>query len=148
MLRLLAADILASTSEQNKHQVSAVFAQMYSYVMQRYILGADVLSTKSKTQLASVVVEIEQNILESLLGKAQSTIKDAVESSSSGNYFALEREEQALLGSTARAGELALALGFNYGTDSAGQPLTKWAHFTGNIGNVKGLTAKFHGNWS
>ena len=124
LLKLLAAEILASTSEQHEKQVSAKFAQLYSYVMQRLILGADVLDAKSKAQLASVTVEIEQNILESLLGKAQSTIKDAVEVSKSGNYFALEREEQALLGSAGRAGELALALGFDYGTDSAGQSLT------------------------
>ena len=103
LLRSLGNEILSPASEQDRAVISRKFAQLYSYAMQRYILGANVLSDVSKKQLSSVLVEVEQLLLDRLLGRPQSTIKKAVEkiltkkTVEQKDYSALEREHDSLL---------------------------------------------------
>ena len=130
LLRSVGNEILSPASEQDRAAVSRKFAQLYSYAMQRYLLGANVLSDVSKQQLASVLVEVEQSLLDRLLGRPQSTIKKAVEkiltkkTVEQKDYSALEREHDSLLGSTARKGELSAALNFDYGKNPDGTAIT------------------------
>lgn len=130
LLRSLGNEILSQASRQNKAAESRRFAQLYSYAMQRFILGANVLSDVSKQQLASVLVEVEQSVLDRLLGRPQSTIKKTVEkiltrrTDDPKDYSALEQEHDSLLGSTARKGELPAALNFDYGKNPDGSALT------------------------
>ena len=130
LLRSLGREILSPVSQSNKAANSRRFAQLYSYAMQRFILGENVLSDVSKQQLASVLVEMEQSVLDKLLGRPQSTIKKAVEkiltrkTIEQKDYSALEAEHDSLLGTAARKGELPAALNFDYGKNPDGSALT------------------------
>lgn len=116
ILKLLYGKIVAEGSA--KPSVARRFAQLYSYVMQRYIKGQDFLSATEKHHLASVLVETENKCINKLLDRPQSTIKRAIERS---DYPALLREHNRLFGDEARMGELALRLKFDYGTNPTGR---------------------------
>jgi hypothetical protein len=130
LLRSLGREILSLVSQPNKAANSRRFAQLYSYAMQRFILGENILSDASKQQLASVLVEVEQSVLDKLLGRPQSTIKKAVEkiltrkTVEQTDYSALEAEHDSLLGTAARKGDLPAALNFDYGKNPDGSALT------------------------
>jgi hypothetical protein len=93
------------------------FAQLYSYAIQRYIKGREVLSDVAKGQLASVLVETEDKCVSELLGVPQSTMKRAVERD---DYSGLLQEHDRLLGGTSGVGQLLLKLKFDYGSNNGG----------------------------
>ena len=121
LLISLGNEILSQESQQTRAELGRKFAQLYSYVMQRYILGEGVLNDASKQQLASVLVEVEQSVLGRPLGITQSTIRKFFEKMltkktvEQKDYSALEREHDSLLGSAAGKGYLPVALNFDYG---------------------------------
>jgi hypothetical protein len=96
----------------NKPDVARCFGQLYSYVIQRYVKGRDVLSDTQKNQLASVLVETEISCISKRLGVAQSVVKNAVEQN---DYTALLQEHSRLLGDETKVGQLPLKLNFDYG---------------------------------
>jgi len=96
----------------NKATVARRFGQLYSYAIQRYVKGRDVLSDTQKHQLASVLVETEIFCISKRLRMAQSVVKSAVEQD---DYTALLQEHNRLLGDETRAGQLPLKLNFDYG---------------------------------
>ncbi|MBN2456105.1 MAG: hypothetical protein JXB29_06155 [Sedimentisphaerales bacterium] len=120
---LLEISILKSLYEKissQKGQTAAFtrrFAQLYSYVLQRYIKGQQNLSEKQKGYLASVLVEIENCCIWRLLGMPQTTIKKAVEQD---DFEGLWREHNRILGEENKAGALAVKFAFDYGQDSDG----------------------------
>lgn len=120
LLKLLGSEITLRSGEQ-KITLLRKFAQLYSFVMQRYLAGTEVLDDNSKHQLVSVMVEVEQVVLSSLLDMPQSAIKRAIEKD---DYSVLQREHDALLGSTVRVGELEREFNFDYGKSSSGRPIT------------------------
>jgi hypothetical protein len=130
LLKSLSNEILSQGPEENKAVISRKFAQLYSYVMQRYILGASVLSDVSKQQLASVLVDVEQSVVGKLLGRPQSTIKKAIEKILTKrtivqrDYATLQGEHDSLFGSTTQKGYLPTALNFDYGKNPGGSPIT------------------------
>lgn len=130
LLRSLGNEILSQASQQNKAVISRKFAQLYSYAMQRCILGEGILNDASKQQLASVLVEVEQSVLDRLLGRPQSTIRKAVEkiltrrTDDQKDYSALQAEHDSLLGAAARKGELPAVLNFDYGKNPDGTAKT------------------------
>ncbi len=101
--------------------VASRFAQLYSYAMQRYIKGQNVLREANKHYLASLLVDVEYNCLRKLLGRAQSTIKEAVEQ---GDYSALLQEHNKLFGDGTRQGEITAKVRFDYGTNPDGSRRT------------------------
>lgn len=128
---LLDSDILRvlyekiSSASLNKTAYTRRFGQLYSYAMQRYIKGKDILSTDRKEDLASVLVETEQSCIGKILGVPQTSIKRAIEQ---GDYAALSQEYGKLFGDEKAAGQLALKLNFDYGKNADGSnriaPLT------------------------
>jgi hypothetical protein len=130
LLKSLGNEILSPESAPNKAANSRRFAQLYSYAMQRFILGKDVLSNVSKQRLASVLVEIDRTVLDRLLGRTQSAITKTVEkiltrkTVEQKDYSALEAEHDALLGDAARKGDLPAALNFDYGKGPDGSAVT------------------------
>jgi hypothetical protein len=110
ILRLLDSKIPAEST--SKPEVAYRFGQLYSYVIQRYVKGQDVLSNAQKDQLASVLVETETSYISKRLKVVQSVIKNAVEKS---DFQALLQEHDRLLGDDTRAGQLSLKLNFDYG---------------------------------
>jgi len=104
----------------NKTAVARRFAQLYSYVIQRYVKGQEILNAVQKQQLASVMVEIENTYIGKILELPQSVIKRAVEQK---DFMALMEEHGRLLGVGGKAGQLELKLNFDYGVGSDGSKL-------------------------
>ena len=90
----------------------AKFAQLYSYVIQRYIIGYDMLSSKTKNDLVSTIVEVEETAIEDLMGQKWGGLKKAIEGGKS-KLSSLKNEHDVLLGSD-KAGQLAGAIKFTY----------------------------------
>lgn len=110
LLKLLDSNI--DSGNMNTISVARRFGQLYSYAIQRYVKGQDVLSDTQKQQLASVLVETEIFCISTRLGMAQSVVKSAVEQN---DYEALMQEHDRLLGDETRPGQLLLKLDFDYG---------------------------------
>jgi hypothetical protein len=100
------------------------FAQLYSYIMQKYIMvlrGEASLDEEQKQQLASILVEIEDKCIGRLTGLQQTVIKRAVELDDDNTLFL---ENGRLLGDATRTGELPRKFGFDYGEAEDGSRLT------------------------
>ncbi|MBN1509464.1 MAG: hypothetical protein JW955_21635 [Sedimentisphaerales bacterium] len=91
------------------------FAQLYSFVIQRYIKGQqqNVLSGASIGYLVAVIVEVEDKCLSKLLGVRQPTLTQSIQAA---NLDALQAEHDKLLGGTGQTGALVSKLNFTYGT--------------------------------
>ena len=100
-----------------KPEAAHRFSQLYSYVIQRYISGGDLLSDTAKQQLASVMVDTEEKCIGKLAARPQSSIRRAVESN---DYTVLKQEHDRLLGDAATKGELVIRLKFDYGQNPDG----------------------------
>ncbi len=104
--------LLADKLSEGDLEAGQRFAQLYSYALQRYVKGFDILSENQKGQLVSILVEIEMSSVSKLLDMPQSTIKKVIEQK---EYTLLLREHDRLLGSKTSAGELPSKFNFNYG---------------------------------
>jgi hypothetical protein len=113
----------ASPTSLGKPAIARRFAQLYSYVIQRYIKGQDILNDTQKQHLIAVLVEIEEKCIGRLLGRPQGTIKRAIERDKT-NMTPLLDEHNRLLGSQTTSGQLPSQLGFDYGTTSDGAKRT------------------------
>jgi hypothetical protein len=96
-------------------EVAKRFAQLYSFVIQRYIKGQqhNVLSDTSRNYLASVILEVEDKCLSKLLGAKQVALIRAVQGP---DLDALQAEHDKLLGGEGETGTLVSKLKVNYGT--------------------------------
>jgi hypothetical protein len=108
-------DAPVSTTGISKSAIARRFAQLYSYVLQRYIKGNNVLNANQKQRLASVIIEIEEKCITRLLGlsRSQGTLRRAIERE---NLVALSDEHNKLLGDETSTGQLPSKLGFDYST--------------------------------
>jgi len=104
-----------------KPAIAQRFAQLYSYAIQRYLKGQDVLNNIQKGHLASVLVDVQEKCVSRLLGGQQATFRRAIERAS---LTLISDEHNRLLGNGATAGQLPSKLGFDYGTDSFGAKRT------------------------
>ena len=123
---LVDSDILKSLCEKmlssgaNKVAAAQRFAQLYSYAIQRYIKGGDILNADEKRQLVSVLADVEQSCVGKLLDVPQSIILKAVEADDAA---ALKQEHNRLLGEGTEAGKLAQKISFDYGKSAEGNKL-------------------------
>jgi hypothetical protein len=115
ILKLLDSKI--SSESIGEPDAARRFGQLYSYVIQRYIKGRDVLSNTQKSQLASVLAETEMSCISKRLKVTQSVVKNAVEQ---GDFPGLLQEHNRLLGNERQAGQLSLKLNFDYGEKADG----------------------------
>jgi len=115
VLRLLCDGIFSGN--MNKSAVGRRFGQLYSYAIQRYVKGKEILSVAQKSQLASVLVETEKSCISRLMGRPQAVIKKAIEQN---DYNTLLQEHSRLLGDEIRVGQLSLKLSFDYGKTGNG----------------------------
>jgi len=99
----------------SKPETARRFAQLYSYVIQRYIKGSNILNETQKQHLTSVIIEIEDKCVTRLLGlsRSQGAIRRAIERD---NLTALSDEHNKLLGDETSTGQLPSKLGFDYST--------------------------------
>ncbi len=119
VLQMLTKQMLSDNPD--KEAVAGRFGQLLSYVFERYIKGADVLSFAQKEQLASVLVDTERLCLNKLTGKPSAAIKTAVESGDLNALLALHND---LLGDPVKPGILPEKMNFDYGKAVDGSPLT------------------------
>jgi hypothetical protein len=117
---LIASQASSSTSTTSKAALARCFAQLYSYAIQRYVKGADILNNTQKTHLISVLVDVEEKCINTLL-KPQMTIRRAI---AAGDMSAILAEHDRLLGSATTPGELPQTLKFDYSTNPNGPKLT------------------------
>lgn len=110
-----------SAGALNKAVVARRFAQLYSYAIQRYVKGRDVLNDTQKQRLASALVEIERACTSKFLATPQTVIKRSIERD---DYTRLLLEHNRLLGDDASAGLLPTKLTFNYGRNPNGSART------------------------
>ncbi len=112
VLKLLGNRLTAGTPNP---EVARRFAQLYSFVIQRYIKGQqrNILTGASKSYLTSVIAEVEDKCLSKLLGARQPTLTRALQEANLDN---LQAEHDKLLGGTGQAGALVSRLNFTYGT--------------------------------
>jgi hypothetical protein len=115
-----ASQASGSTSATSKAPVARCFAQLYSYAIQRYVKGAGILNNTQKSHLTSVLADIEEKCIGTLL-KPQMTIRRALGGSSMPAILA---EHDRLLGSATTRGELPQTLKFDYSTNPNGPKLT------------------------
>ncbi|MHC4293181.1 MAG: hypothetical protein ACYSTX_02715 [Planctomycetota bacterium] len=118
---LLDASILDSLYEEfskasgeEQKVFSRRFCVLFSYVVQRYIKGADKLNESHKRYLASVMVDVERNSVSKLLGQPQIAIKRAIEGDS---MLVLLQEHNRLLGDETSVGELPKRMNVDYGNE-------------------------------
>ena len=123
LLKILTKCTLNAETTSKRALCARNFAQLYSYVMQRYLIGQEILSPTSKQQLASVMVETERFSMGpgKFLGRSQTAIRQAI---SKKKIQDLKREHDTLFGTAGRTGRLAAELKFNYGTGKTGNPVT------------------------
>jgi hypothetical protein len=123
ILKLLESKMTSSTSAApgsepaglSKADFARRFAQLYSYVFQRYIKGKT-LNDIQKQYLVTVLIEIEEKCISKISGQ-QITVRTAIEQK---DMSALETEHNRLLGSEGNTGLLPTELNFDYGTNSDG----------------------------
>ncbi len=98
-------------SKQGLPDTARDFAQLYSYVCQRYLKGSN-LSNVHRQKLMSVIVDVEDKYVRKLLGQ-QNKIRDAVIKK---DNQVLTAEINNLLGSSAGEGSLPTKYQFTYRT--------------------------------
>jgi len=119
ILKLLHAKM--TSQDATSPGIARRFCQLYSYAIQRYVKGRDCLDESARHDLASVLVEIEYECVNALLGgMRQLSIKKAVELDDS---MALLMEHNKLFGDDTKMGELPVKLDFDFGRDKAGNKL-------------------------
>ncbi len=114
LLKLLYSKI--SSEGSTNQAIARRFAQLYAYGLQRYAKGKDIISSSSKHELASMLIEIENVCISELL-LPSSVIKRSIEKDLMTVY---SQEYQDLFGSEGNAGEVTEKLGIDYGTKEDG----------------------------
>ncbi len=121
ILKSLFRKMISERSGSDK--VGRCFSQLCSYVMQRYIMdleGKEPLSPLARSQIRSVLVEVEDKCIKKLLNSKQSIIKKALERNDLGM---LTEEHNRLFGDGTRKGLIPQKYNFDYGQDGSGKPL-------------------------
>ena len=121
VLSALGRQIMSETDAPKRLLACRKFGQLYSYVIERFILGGQVLSPGQKQQVASVIAEVETTIASKLLAQSQVRLKKAIESS---KVSTLESARKLLLGGPGQAGSLPTKLKFDYGKTATGTTST------------------------
>jgi hypothetical protein len=117
-----ASGSISPTSANSKATLARCFAQLYSYAIQRYVKGANILNDTQKSHLVSVLADVEDKCIGTLL-KPQMTIRRAL-TLEQNSLQAIITEHNRLLGSATTTGELPQTLNFDYSTNPNGPKLT------------------------
>ena len=123
VLKLLCAKLQAK--QHKTVEFGRRFAQLYSYVMQKYVMALkdrSLLDEQQRQELASVLVEIESKCIGKLTGFEQAVIKRAVELDDDN---VLLMEHGRLLGDETKRGEIPTKLTFDYGAADDGGNLAQ-----------------------
>jgi hypothetical protein len=120
ILKLLDNKISNPSRDPDVPALAQRFAQLYSYVIQKYVKERDVIGEVRKNQLLTVIVEIEDKCIKNLAG-TQTEMRKAIEQD---QMATLMSEHDKLLGSDTTEGLLPAKYHFNYGKTEAGSTRT------------------------
>ena len=124
ILKILENAISESKDKTDIPAIAQRFAQLYSYIIQRYIKGETFLNAVQKFHLESIIIETEDKCIRNMVG-AQQDFKKAIETKQLNTLMSYHDK---LLGSNATRGEMPEKYNFNYGTNEDGSirnaPLT------------------------
>jgi flagellin-specific chaperone FliS len=110
----------AQIDPENASIMAKNFATLYSLVIQRYIIGQEVLSPGNIRNLVSVIAQAEK-CLSQFLPDWQNSLKRAIEK---GGGSILLAEHDSLFGSANTVGKLPAAANFDYGKNPDGSVKT------------------------
>ncbi len=116
MLKALAGKYQQRQLQAEKGQMAQLFAELYADMMQRWMMGKDVLSPVEKAELIAAIVEVDVNVLP-ILGLAGGQLKTVLERNGD-----LQRWFDDQFGTTAKQGELATKLKFTYSSENGNSP--------------------------
>lgn len=122
VLSSLGRQIQAETADAGRADLLRRFAQLYSHVIERYILGENILHELQKQQLASVIAETENKAITELLGRPENRLRKALEE---GKGAVVDAGRQILLGSATQPGQLAGKVNYDYGKAAGGAAITE-----------------------
>lgn len=124
LLTALVEKLAASVAPEDKAVLAGRFAQYFSYVIQRYAKGQDILSVPARQAMISTIVGTEESLLSgpALLNRKAADLRSAIQKN---NMEALMKAHDALLGSASGAGELVGKIKYTYeGNATAPKVLT------------------------
>jgi hypothetical protein len=101
----------ASGSDNMSKLMGSRFGQLYSYVIQRYVLGTGKVGQKQQAELISVMVDIERKCTSKAMDAPQAGIVRAIKGK---DNQALMAEHDKILGSKTSQGELPKLMRFDY----------------------------------
>ncbi len=116
ILKLLENKISKPSENADVPALAQRFAQLYSYIIQRYVLTKDNLSESQKTVFVTVIVETESKCISNMIG-AQQNLQKAIQDD---QMQTLKDEAGKILGTASSQGQLAAKYGFNYGKTDSG----------------------------
>ncbi|MBN1817707.1 MAG: hypothetical protein JW828_10120 [Sedimentisphaerales bacterium] len=119
ILGALATGIKFAATPEEKTRLSRAFAQLYSYVVQRYNLGQQNLPEPVKGQLKSAILEVEYTALRDLLETAAANL--FFQAMSERAPITLQQAHDDYFGTASKAGQLGTKLKFQYQHNPDGQ---------------------------
>ncbi len=124
LLTALVDKLSASVAPEDRAVLAGRFAQYFSFVIQRYAKGQDILSASAKQAMISTIVGTEEFLLSgpTLLNRKATDLRSAIQKN---NMEALMKAHDTLLGSATGAGELIGKIKYAYeGNATAPKALT------------------------
>ncbi len=103
-----------------KAEFAGKFAVLLSLAFQRNMLGQDVLSDEQIEQNNTVILEVNDKILKSMLNVSQTGVLNAMR-----QHRGLDRVYETIFGDRMRTGDLATIYKFDYGKDAGGKSITE-----------------------
>ena len=121
ILELTGEKASLSTSNSERAELTEKFAQLYSFVIQRYAKSYKTAGEDELGNMVTTLVAVENGVLGKMLGAQSSSIRKALEKK---DMVALMSSHDLILGSADGKGALAKAMNFTYshGDSSTDQP--------------------------
>ena len=119
LLIALGSTAMMQSDAAVKTEFAGKFAVLFSLVFQRNMLGQEVLSDQQIEQNNSVILEVNDKILKSMLNVSQTGVFNAMR-----QHRGLDRVYETIFGDRMRTGDLATIYKFDYGKDAGGKSIT------------------------
>jgi hypothetical protein len=120
LLKALGNIAMIQQDAEIKAEFGRAFAELFSFVLQRYIMSMEGNPDDRVTQLQNIIAIVDQDVL----GEVMSLRTDLLDGMRRTNLSVIKREYEALFGDRLRSGQLGTLLKFNYGIDDTGKAIT------------------------
>lgn len=117
ILKTIGGLVFETASATTRQELLGRFGQLYSCVVQRYLLGTH-LPAATRDQLVTVICEVEAGVMEKMLPGSTNRFRNELQRAQP-----IDKVYEALFGSSGKAGEISTRMNFDYGKDSSGKSL-------------------------